>query len=188
MSRPRAVWQEPPETAEPHPMPLSQALRVCGGSRLHSAQAPRLSPERLDGSPAPWPEPPQDEPAAARLRSPRPHLQHARRLSGREKPRLPWGLRTPPAPSGPRGGGQGWALPREGGHFCGAASGSESVQDGGAHGAILLVRGLGAAVCGPGQSGRAGEGWCRRPLLRAGGPGRGPELCREPKHERIERN
>lgn len=59
----------------------------------------------------------------------------------------------------------------------GGASGTEGGQDGGAHGAVLLVGGLGAAVSGPGQPGRAGEGWRQRPLLRPGGLGRGPELA-----------
>lgn len=105
--------QSPPSRTR---CPSPQALRVCGGSRLYSAQAPRLSPARLDGSPAPWPGPPQDEPAAARLRSPRPHLRHSRRLSGRKKPRLPWGLPRPPSPVA-REAAAGGGPCREGGHF-----------------------------------------------------------------------
>lgn len=138
-------------------MPLAQALRVHGGSRLRPALAPRRSQARLDGSPVPGPGPPPDEPAAARLRSPGPHLGQRRGRAGRETQRLPGGRPQTPTPRGPRGGGRGRPPAREGGHLWGGASGSEGVQDGGAHGALLLVGGLGAPVGGPGQSGRAGE-------------------------------
>lgn len=64
----------------------------------------------------------------------------------------------------------------------GGASGTEGGQDGGAHGAVLLVGGLGAAVRGPGQPGGAGEAWRRRPVLpcRTGEgpqPSRSSECC-----------
>lgn len=145
MSGPCAVWQVPPETDKPHQMPLSQALRVAGGSWLRSAEAPRKSQARLDGGPAPLRGPPQDEPAAL-PRRPMPHLSQPRRGSGRQEPRLP----RPQSPGGQGGGDQGRFLAREGRRIREGASGSESVQDGGAHGAVLLVRGLGIAVGGPG--------------------------------------
>eukprot|EP00071_Canis_lupus_P043446 XP_022277003.1 metaxin-1 isoform X1 [Canis lupus familiaris] len=150
--RPRADLREPPEPARAHKTRLAGTRRALGAPGLAAVTALSLREEGPADNPSPLREPPLVQAAAALPRSRRLRPVQPRPA----QPRPASGLPPAPAPGDPLGAAGGRGRAGAGGSAGGGASGPEGGQDGGAHGAVLLVGGLGATVSGPGQPGRAG--------------------------------
>ncbi|KAF5920212.1 hypothetical protein HPG69_006483 [Diceros bicornis minor] len=138
------ICESPPRRTRP-PSPGPALPSGFGAPLGRSAQTFPGAPGR---EPSPTSGAALNQAAAALPRSPRLRPAPSSRLSGAAKPRPPEVLPRLPAP-GPerqRGGGGRRVHAGEGRSAEGGASGTKGGQDGGAHGAVLLVGGLGAAT------------------------------------------